>query len=81
MDANTVLQAISSIGFPAVMCVILIYYIKYTTDLFTEMVEKIEDKHADDMTKVTTALDNNTAALTELSLYVRGGKNGTEKSA
>lgn len=81
MDANTVLQAISSIGFPAVMCVLLIYYIKYTTDLFTQMVQKIEDKHADDMIKVTTALDNNTAALTELSLYVRGGKNGTEKSA
>lgn len=81
MDANTILQAISSIGFPAVMCVILIYYIKYTTDLFTQMVDKIEDKHADDLTKVTTALNNNTAALTELSLYVRGGKNGTEKSA
>lgn len=76
MDASTVLQAISTIGFPAVMCVILIYYIKYTTDLYVDMVQKMEDKHAADLDKVTEALNNNTKALTDLAVYVKGGAHG-----
>lgn len=80
MDASTVLQAISTIGFPAVMCVILIYYIKYTTDLYVDMVQKMEDKHATDLDKVTEALNNNTKALSDLAVYVKGGVNGKDSN-
>ena len=36
MDLSTVLQSISSVGFPIVMCLIFAWYIKEETEKFTE---------------------------------------------
>lgn len=56
MDVNTLIQLVSSLGFPIVCC----------GALFWKMV-KADEQHKEEMDKVTEALNNNTIALTKLS--------------
>lgn len=56
MDVNSLIQLISSLGFPIVCC----------GALFWKMV-KTDEQHKEEMDKVTEALNNNTIALTKLS--------------
>lgn len=55
-NVQVLIQAISTVGFPIAMCVIMAYYVKYT-----------EDKHREEITSIREALENNTLALTKLS--------------
>lgn len=52
---NVVLDAINSIGFPAVCCLLMAYYIKYT-----------DDKHTEEIKELRTTVENNTIALTRV---------------
>lgn len=61
MDVNTLIQLVSSLGFPVVCC----------GALFWKMV-KTDEQHKEEMDKVTEALNNNTIALTKLSDKLRG---------
>lgn len=56
MDVNTLIQLVSSLGFPIVCC----------GALFWKMV-KTDEQHKEEIDKVTEALNNNTIALTKLS--------------
>lgn len=56
MDANTIIQLVSSLGFPIIMC----------GALFWRMV-KSDEQHKAEMDKLSEALNNNTIALTKLS--------------
>lgn len=56
MDVNTLIQLVSSLGFPVVCC----------GALFWKMV-KIDEQHKEEMDKIAEALNNNTIALTKLS--------------
>lgn len=56
MDITNVIQAISTVGFPIAMCLILMWYIKSN-----------DDNHKEEMDKITDALNNNTVALTKLA--------------
>jgi hypothetical protein len=57
MDAyNVVIQAIASVGFPIVMCLILMYYIKMK-----------DTQHEEEMGKMSEALKNNTIAILNLT--------------
>ena len=55
MDIQVLMAAISSVGFPIVMCGIMAYYVKYT-----------EDKHREEINSIREALENNTIAITKL---------------
>ena len=55
MDANVILQAITSVGFPIVMCLMLMYYVREMTS-----------KHKDESDKFAEALNNNTLVLQKL---------------
>lgn len=55
MDIQVLMTAISSVGFPIVMCGIMAYYVKYT-----------EDKHREEINSIREALENNTIAITKL---------------
>ena len=41
MDANAILQAIGSIGFPIVMCLILMKYVQNTQDKLIEAIQSL----------------------------------------
>ena len=66
MDTATILQIISTVGFPIVACGGMAWYVKYTTDKEREERIKMNEQHKQEMTEVTTALNNNTLALQKL---------------
>ena len=77
MDFNNALQAISTIGFPIVCCIVMAWYVKYQTDKNREdmlaLIEqnredriKLDVQHKEEMNDFKQAIDNNTTALTRL---------------
>lgn len=56
MDANEIIQIVSSLGFPIVMC----------GALFWRQV-KSDEQHKEEMDKLSEALNNNTQAIIKLS--------------
>lgn len=63
---NEWLQAITTVGFPIVMCGAMAYYVKYVTDKHQDEVSKLNDQHKEEMLNIVKALDNNTLALSKL---------------
>lgn len=55
MDFNTVLQSISTVGFPIIMCLIFAWYIK-----------DLNESHKEETEKFTEALNSNTIVLQRL---------------
>lgn len=66
MDFNTIIQAVSTIGFPVVMCIVVCFYVKYIIDKNGEQLHAITEKHREESKEMTTAINNNTLALTRL---------------
>ena len=62
MDVSAVVQAISTVGFPIVMCLLFMYYIKY-----------INDQHKDEIDKLSQSLNNNTLVMQKLLDQLGGG--------
>lgn len=61
MDTNAIITAVSTLGFPIVMCAALFWY----------MIEQRKD-HKEEVEKLTNALENNTVAITQLTDYIKG---------
>lgn len=59
MEFSTVIEFIQTLGFP-IACVCAMFY----------MYNKIEDRHREEVDKLTEALNNNTLALTEIKAYL-----------
>lgn len=55
MDSSAILQAISTVGFPIVMCLLMMFYIRETAKT-----------HSDETIKFTEALNKNTLVLQHL---------------
>jgi len=66
METAEILQIISTVGFPIVACGGMAWYVKYMTDKEREERTKINEQHKQEMSDVTTALNNNTLALQKL---------------
>lgn len=62
MELSTITNLISSIGFPIVMCIIMMWYIKYTND------KDLEERknYYTELNDVKQAIDNNTQVITQL---------------
>lgn len=74
MDANTLIQLITTVGFPIVACGCMAWYVKYITDRNREDMKEERDQHDNEMKKVTEALNNNTLAIQKLTDYIGGSK-------
>lgn len=66
MNTNEIIQLISTIGFPIVMCIALAWYVKYSTDQNNQRIDEMTTKHQEEIKTVTEALNNNTLALQKL---------------
>jgi len=66
MDISSVMQAISTVGFPIACCLGMGWYVKYITDKNREEVDRLNEQHRTEIAEVTTAINNNTVALTKL---------------
>lgn len=75
MDANQIITVISTVGFPIVMCGAMAWYVKYVTDKHREEVNNLNEQHKKEIEEVTTAINNNTIALTKLCERMERGEN------
>ena len=66
MDFKVLLDAVSVVGFPIVMCLVFMYYVKYLTDKNAEQINRLQSQHKQETTEMTKAIENNTIALTKL---------------
>lgn len=66
MDANIVSNLVSTLGFPIVICLVMIVGFKYMFDKFMDRNAQITSEHKQEMDAVTTALNNNTLVLQKL---------------
>jgi hypothetical protein len=66
VDIKVLLDAVSVVGFPIVMCLIFIYYVKYLNDTNREQISQLQLQHRQETTEMTKAIENNTIALTKL---------------
>lgn len=77
MDVNQVIQIVSTLGFPIVMCGAMAWYVYHISETHRkdatrreeehrQEVEKLNERHKEEMEKVTEAINNNTLALTKL---------------
>ena len=64
MDVNTVIQLVTTLGFPIVCCVAL----------FWRMI-KSDENHKEEMEKLSEALNNNTLAINKLNERLHNGEN------
>ena len=55
MDANIILQGISTVGFPAVMCLLMYHQMNRQTEA-----------HAEEISKLTSVINDNTVATKQL---------------
>ena len=74
MDTQILIQAVTQVGFPIVCCGAMMWYVKYSTDKNREEVDKLNEQHRQEMTDMTTAVNNNTVVLTRLCEILKTGE-------
>ena len=73
MDTSVV-QIISTLGFPIAMCIGACVFIKYQFDANNKNVEEMRKEHKEEVKSMTEALNNNTLALQRLIDKLGGDK-------
>lgn len=63
LDVASIQSLIGTVGFPILAFLICAWFLKYTWDKS----QAIREKTADELTKLTNAVNNNTASLTVLT--------------
>lgn len=69
---NDIVTLISTVGFPIAACVAMGFYVKYQMDHYEKQIDEIIKEHKEEMKEVTTAINNNTVALTKLCDKLEG---------
>ena len=72
MDVQTIIQLVSSVGFPITMCGAMGWFVVDQTNKHREEVSKLNEQHEKEMNTVVEAINNNTVALKELSIKLGG---------
>lgn len=71
MDATALVSLISSVGFPIIACIYMARWVTKQMDSYRQDIKDIQQTHKEEISRVTEALDNNTKALQELSVYIK----------
>lgn len=66
MEAQEIIQAVTTVGFPIVMCLILAWYVKTRDDVHSEQINRMNAEHKEESLKMTEALNNNTLTIQKL---------------
>lgn len=75
MDLSNVGAIIAQLGFPIVICLLMMWYINKSNDQHTEQITELNLQHKQEMHEVTEALNNNTLALQKLTDFLLKGEN------
>lgn len=84
MTLVTLCELIATVGFPCVICCVLLFYVfkihqEHKVDIntltkeFAERVESITNKHKEEMLVATRALQSNTTVMTQILEQMRKG--------
>lgn len=68
--ANSIVELVSTVGFPIVMCGAMAYYVKYLNEKHTEEVKQLNEQHKEEVSKLTTTIENNTIVMEKLSTKI-----------
>ena len=66
MDFQTILQAISAVGFPIVFCIIVYKTMIDSVKLFNTQLNEMMRQHAEESKSMQKSLDDNTAVIQRL---------------
>lgn len=72
MTGTDIVSIISSLGFPIVMCLILVWYVKQQVENYREDIKSIQKDHQEEVQRMTEAINNNTIAITKLCDKIGG---------
>lgn len=64
---NEILSAVTTVGFPIVMCGVLAWYIKYTHDHHRADIQKLNEQHKEETEVLSTAINNNTIVMQKIA--------------
>lgn len=78
MNASTVTQIVSTVGFPIAMCLILAWYVKTLNDSHSEQISKLNQEHKEEVKQMTEAVQNNTLTIQKLVDLLQKGLNDYE---
>ncbi len=67
MDMNLIAQLIASLGFPIVMCIILIVFIKYVIDAHRSERKELTERYALLIEELTEVVSNNTNMISKIN--------------
>ena len=65
MDVTAITTLITTVGFPVVVCMAMMYYVKY-----------LNDQHKQEIDKLSEALQNNTLVMQRLLTKLGGDEDG-----
>lgn len=65
-NINTIVQVVSSVGFPIVCCGFCFWYVKYITDKNREDIANLNEQHKEESNKMIEAINNNTLVMERL---------------
>lgn len=65
-----ILQLIGSYGFPIVACVGMAWYVYTQQSENRKDIKELQESHREEMEKITTALNNNTMAIHDLTILI-----------
>ena len=71
---SDIVGIITSVGFPIVACIAMGYYVKYVTDQNRKDIHDMNELHRQEMSDITSALNNNTVALEKLCTMLDKGE-------
>ena len=78
MDILTLIQ---SFGFPVASCCAMAWYVKYMTDQANSRLDTLNREHREEVSRLSSVLENNTLAIQKLTDYIMYGNNGGQDSS
>lgn len=66
MDIQTLTTAVQSIGFPIVMCGVMVWYVKYLTESFQSQINDMNAKFVEAVTQNRADIEQNKMMLTQI---------------
>ena len=70
MNANDIVQIITTVGFPIVMCGAMGWYVKQTNDQHREDMTNERASHQNEVATLAEVIHNNTLAIQKLTDYI-----------
>lgn len=66
MDIGSIMQAISSLGFPIVACIAIAWYFNKVNENYRADIKELNSRNREQLDKLTEAISNNTVAVARL---------------